>query len=589
MKCRLLPVLLCLLLLCACGEVTDSPVFYCRVVLEEGEGYTCADHVLTVPRGQDAVFSLRCADGYTVTGADRADCSLTPNANGGVTLTVRNVRYTTVVSLTVERSAALIRYDRNDGSGAPPAEVPVTPSHLRWNTATQIFTRPGCTLTGWSTAPDGSGRCVGLGSRIEPAERLTLYARWAEWSGAEQFRWREERGGATVTAYLGEEETVAVPGELGGLPVRVIGAGAFENAACETVILPDTLYTVEDGAFRGCALGTLCLFDNIRTIGDPAFEGCENLATLRLNAAEPPVYSGTYYDTFQDKFDRLCALRDRKKLVLFSGSSTRFGFDCAALDEVFPDYEVVNMGVFAYTSAMPQLELILSCMGEGDILLHCPEFDASREQFCVTNDLDEPFFNMMESNYGALELLDLRRYGAVFTPLGNYLSIKDPMVKRSYALSASDFDEDGVPVDSPSYNQYGDYIVYRPNAPTALPVYGAPIHYTAGAFPKEEFLDPLNAAYRRFQEKGVRVYFGYSPRNAMALAEDSTPAARRELDRYLRDNLCAPVVTELEDSLWSGVYLYGTDNHLSTQGAAMRTEQIIAALRAQMEREGLEP
>ena len=285
---RLLPALLCLLLLCACGGGDDSSAFYCRVVLEEGEGYTCADHVLSVTPGQDAVFSLRCADGYTVTGADRADCSLVPNANGGVTLTVRNVRYTTVVSLTVERSAALIRYDRNDGSGAPPVEVPVTSSHLRWNTATQLFTRPGYTLTGWSTTPDGSGRCVGLGRRIEPAEGLTLYAQWVQWSEPELFRWQLEQGGITVTAYQGTEETVAVPGELVGLPVRAIGAGAFESAPCETVILPDTLYTVEDGAFRGSALGTLYHFDSIRAIGDPAFEGCENLTTLRLNAAEPP-------------------------------------------------------------------------------------------------------------------------------------------------------------------------------------------------------------------------------------------------------------------------------------------------------------
>lgn len=582
---RLLPALLCILLLCACGRGEDGNAFYCQVVLEEGVGYTCADHVRTVPPGRDAVFSLRCADGYTIVGADCEDYSLEPNANGGITFTVHDVRYSTVISLTAERSAKTICYDSNDGSGALPVEVPVIPSHLRWNTATGLFVRPGYTLTGWNTCPDGSGRRVGLGSRIEPEEGLTLYAQWAKWSPAELFRWREEQGGATITAYLGMEETAVVPGELDGLPVRIIRAGAFENVPCGTVILPDTLYTVEDGAFRGCALRELCLFDNIRSISDPAFEGCEHLATLRLNAAEPPVYSGTYYDTFQDKFDRLSSLRDRKKIVLFSGSSTRFGIDCAALDEAFPEYEIVNMGVFAYTNAMPQMELILSCMMDGDILLHCPEFDASREQFCTTNDLDEPFFNMMESNYGALELLDLRRYRAVFTPLGNYLAAKDPMSKRSYALSPADFDEDGNPVDSPSYNQYGDYVVYRPNAATSLPVYGAPVHYTAAVFPKEVFLDPLNAAYRRFQEKGVIVYFGYAPRNALALSESSTPEARLELNRYLRENLCVPVITELEDSLWDGIYLYGTDNHLSTEGAAIRTQRLISAMQLQMERD----
>lgn len=124
MKRRLLPTLLCLLLLCSCGNGGDSAAFYCRVVLEEGVGYTCAGYVLTVAPGQDAVFSLRCADGYTVTGADCGSYSLEPSANGGVTLTVREVRYSTVVSLTVERSPVSIRYDINDGSGQPPIELP---------------------------------------------------------------------------------------------------------------------------------------------------------------------------------------------------------------------------------------------------------------------------------------------------------------------------------------------------------------------------------------------------------------------------------------------------------------------------------
>lgn len=586
MKRPCLAAVLCLLLLCSCAEKGDG-TFYCRVVLEESPGFTCDDYVLTVAPGQDAVFSIRCMDGYAVSGADCGDYTLAPNAGGGVTLTVRGVRYSTVISLTVERSDAVIRYDINDGSGQPPVEIPVTPSHLRWNTATDLFTRPGCTLTGWNTRPDGSGVSVGLGGRIEPAEGLILYAQWSEWSPAELFQWRKGSNGATVTAYLGEESTVTIPEKLDGQPVRAIGAGAFQNAVCDTVILPDTLYALEDGAFRGCTLSTLYLFDNIRTIGDPAFEGCENLAVLHLNAAEPPVYSGTYYDTFQDKFDRLVSLKDRKKIVLFAGSSVRFGFDSAALDAAFPEYEIVNMGVFAYTNAMPQMELILSCMAEGDVLLHCPEFDASQKQFCTANNLDEPFFSMMESNYDTLSLLDLRRYSEIFTSLGSYLTAKDPMAKKSYALSASDFDEDGVPVSSPSYNRYGDYVVYRPNAPTALPVYGAPIHYTTTVFPKETFLDPLNGMYRRFQEKGVTVYYTYSPRNSLALSGDSTPEARAMLDSYLRENLCVPVITELEASLWSGVYLYGTDNHLSTEGAAIHTERVAAALRAQMERDGL--
>ena len=48
-----------------------------------------------------------------------------------------------------------------------------------------------------------------------------------------------------------------------------------------------------------------------------------------------------------------------------------------------------------------------------------------------------------------------------------------------------------------------------------------------------------------------------------------------------------PVISEIEDSLVSGTYLYGTDNHLSTEGVALRTRQIIRDLKAQMEQEGV--
>ena len=74
------------------------------MVLEEGTGFTCNDRTLTVVPGQDAVFLIQCDDGYTVTGADCGDYTLTPNPSGGIVLTVPRVRYSTVVSLTLERS-----------------------------------------------------------------------------------------------------------------------------------------------------------------------------------------------------------------------------------------------------------------------------------------------------------------------------------------------------------------------------------------------------------------------------------------------------------------------------------------------------
>lgn len=574
---------------CKNGAETAEP-FPCRVVLEEGEGFTARSYAAQTAPGGEVRFQLRLEDGYAAAGADFDGYALEREPGGGVALVLPDVRYSTAVRLEVERSGRVWRCHANGGArldGEDPGQavdVPVTPSHLRLNTpmGTDLFQRPGHTLTGWNTAPDGSGEAVGLGSRAEPAEGLVLYAQWSRWTDPGLFQWENWGDGAAVTGYSGAEETLVVPEELGGLPVRCIRAGAFAGTACRAVILPDTLRTVENGAFDGCALGELTLFDSLRTVSDYSFSNCENLRTLHINAALPPVYSGSYYAAFADKFDRLRSLRDERKIVLFSGSSTRFGYDSGQIDAAFPDYGVVNMGVFAYTNALPQLELILTCMGEGDVLVHAPEFDAAQRQFCTSASLDAPFFNMMEANYDMVSLLDLGRYGQVFTALAAYLDSREGMEGRSWALSPADFDEDGNPADAPSYNEYGDYILYRPNAPDEAPVYGLPVDYTVRSFPKGPFLDPLNGEYRRFLDRGVRVFFTYAPRNRLAVSADSTPEAREELDAYFRENLCVPVLTDLEGSLVSGRYLYGTDNHLSTQGVELRTREIIAALAARL-------
>ncbi|MCC8129437.1 MAG: leucine-rich repeat protein, partial [Clostridiales bacterium] len=427
----LLPLFLaCVFLLVSCGSDTAAQAaLTCPVVLEEGEGYTAESYTAAPLRGEDAVFTLTLADGYTLAGTDYEDAEIDQSGRT-VILTLRNVCYSTAVTLYLEQEGEIVYYDANGGErldggdASQPVEVVTATTHLRWNTSTgaALFERDGYTLIGWNTRADGSGTAVGLGSRADPAEELTLYAQWSRWTDESCFTWEEEGDGVIITGYSGTDSVVSIPAELDGLPVRYIGEGAFAETVCDTVILPNTVRTLESGAFRGCTLTTLYLSDNITTLNDYSFQDCDDLRTVHLNAVEDPVYSGTYYDTFTDKFDRLLTLSDCQKIVLFSGSSTRFGYDSAAIDQAFEDYEVVNMGVFAYTNAYPQLLLILDCMGEGDILIHSPEFDAAQRQFCTTSRMDDTFFKMIESNYDLLGRLDLREVGGTFSALSSFLA-----------------------------------------------------------------------------------------------------------------------------------------------------------------------
>ena len=253
-------ILAMLVLLAGCAAAPAAPAVQCRIVLESSPAFTAQTQTAAVTPGQTVTFTLTPADGYTLTGADYPGARLT-RTDTGYTLSLPEVRYSTAVAVTAEKSDTVLYY--RDNLGGDWIEAPVTASHLRVNTAIQgeLFNNPGHTLTGWNTAPDGSGQAVGLGSRTAPGSRL--YAQWAAQNDAAEFTFTVNNGTATVTDWQGSGERLVLPDTLDGAPVVEIAAGAFTNAACREVILPDTLRRIEPEAFTGCAVETLTLFDNL--------------------------------------------------------------------------------------------------------------------------------------------------------------------------------------------------------------------------------------------------------------------------------------------------------------------------------------
>lgn len=576
--------------LCSCAGSASAYVDFCKVVIEDGTDYAAEERVKTIGRKSDVVFHIRLYNGCMIESVDYPDYDL-EQEDAYAVLTLHEVKYSVVISIFTTYEYVFYEANggvRTDGGEGTSVKKPVYAGHLRMNTArgTELFTRSGYVLTGWNTEANGTGEHVGLGSRIEKENGLTLYAEWSECSSVRNFEYYAADGMIYITNYRGAETVCTVPEEIDGLPVRKLNAYAFAGSCCEKVILPPTILSVERYAFSGARLKELYLFDNIVSIYDESFFACDGLTTLHINAAVKPVYSGTYFDTFSDKFDYLLQIGAQKKLVLFSGSSARFGYDSVKLKEAFPDYEVVNMGVYAYTNALPQLEIIRTCMREGDILLDAPEFDAVAAQFCVTDELDRVIFNLVESDYDAFTLLDLRRFSKVFGSFNEYLSIKSSMETREYSVSAKDYDEDGNPVSNRTYNQYGDFIFPRPNGEKDEMLKYIRADYTIASFPAE-VIDSINRAFSNFSGSGVRVYFSYAPRNRSSLTAESTLEARKTLHRYLRESLCVPVISELEDYLYAGIYFYEIDNHLSTEGVQIRTEKIIEDLKRQMQKDGL--
>ena len=89
-------------------------------------------------------------------------------------------------------------------------------------------------------------------------------------------------GTMMIMGYSGNEETVTVPDEIDGVPVTVIGEGAFaKNQTVKHVILPDSVTTIQREAFASCSnLILVKIPQNLQEIGDYAFSDCASLSEL---------------------------------------------------------------------------------------------------------------------------------------------------------------------------------------------------------------------------------------------------------------------------------------------------------------------
>ncbi len=577
--------------LCGCGE--SAPQKLIHILIEEDERITVVDNCRAISRGEEARFRIHTAEGYGIVACDYGDYRLESDG-GGYLLVLNDVRYSVIVALTIEETSNTaspsdgVRYHANGGyivdMERDYIDEILYPKHVRVNTNTgERFGKAGFCLIGWNTKSDGSGEHIGLGSKADRGS--VLYAEYVRESDVRDFRYREAGGRIYISSYTGSDGNVVIPAEINGKAVVSISARAFKNKTMEKLVLPRTVISVRSGAFENCFVRDCYMTDRLFDISDASFADCE-IVHLHINAATAPKYCGTYYQAYTEKYDRLSAIADKKKIVLYSGSSTRFGYDSAEIDRAFDGYEVVNMGVKAYTSSLFQLKVIEPFMNESDVLLVSPEFDAIDMTFFTNNNLDRDTFTLAETNYDIIAALDMREFDCVFDAYAEYISVRSLLPDTDYSVSPNDFDEDWNPCEGPVYNEYGDYILYREDN-YAMRKFGVRCaYYNADYFPLE-YIESFNAPFRGLRTRGVAVYYTYSPRSNISVSSDSSDATAFALGAYLAEHIEMPIISPISESLMSPLYFYATDNHLSTNGVKLRTEKVIGYLREAMRADGL--
>ncbi|MFM8292901.1 MAG: leucine-rich repeat protein [Planctomycetia bacterium] len=100
----------------------------------------------------------------------------------------------------------------------------------------------------------------------------------------------------TITGYSGNGGTVTIPALVDGVPVAVIGAGAFQgNATITRIVIPDSVVQVSDKAFWGMpALESAKIGSGVTDVGDSAFGNNASLTRVRFVGNAPNVASDAF-------------------------------------------------------------------------------------------------------------------------------------------------------------------------------------------------------------------------------------------------------------------------------------------------------
>ena len=98
---------------------------------------------------------------------------------------------------------------------------------------------------------------------------------------ASQFKFNWLKG--EITEFIGTDKDIVVPSKIYGRKVESIGSHAFNEAQIDSIILPDTIKTIDHGAFQSSTLKTAILPESgVEYIGEGIFSECSNLTNVVL-------------------------------------------------------------------------------------------------------------------------------------------------------------------------------------------------------------------------------------------------------------------------------------------------------------------
>lgn len=450
------------------------------------------------------------------------------------------------------------------------------------------FTREGYVLYGYNTKPDGSGTYYGPGWSVilpeDPNVAMTLYAQWMPVTEQEAFTYTVSNKQVTITHYKGDHETVVIPETIDGMPVVKIAAHAFLNCKFKTLYLSRNLLTIDDNAFLGCKqFTTLYMCDTPSKMTDAAFSNCKELQKLYMLACIDPRYSTSNNGTYKIKYQRLLTA-EGQKMIFHAGSNVSYGVDIPTIHQLLDNkYAGVNFGCNQGTPSVFYIEVAVTHMNPGDIVVLCPEYHQYQYGY---NEMNTTTWQIFEGAYNAYADVDIRNYIKMFSSFASFNTNRYKSTAQTYEMYCK-------ASGAPAVTKFGVYNVNHNGQTSGLKSDIVKWENSKGTLAldinllSQSYNANLNKAIDMVLDKGGKVYISFASTMKQAVKEANL--AQSHLDAF-REAVVkafpkATVISEPGTFILDKSWFYNSYYHLSTESSIKRSELLAKDILAQLAKE----
>ena len=300
------------------------------------------------------------------------------------------------------------------------------------------------------------------------------------------------------------------------------------------------------------------------------------VAVAGVVLATPCQYDETFLAELEEKHARLKTVRG-EKLVLIGGSNLAFGIDSAKLEE-YVGMPVVNYGLYATIGTKAMLDMSRAHIGEGDIVIICPETNAQTYSLYYNA---HSMWQALDCDLSMLSDVGISNGGKLLAALPAFAAEKWRFYRTDSKPSPS-----GIYAKS-SFNEYGDIAVERPRNEMPSRYDPSMTVSLTPALLDEAFVGYLNEYADHCARRGASVYFGFTPINEDAIV--STDAEKDAFCAALSEQLSFPLLGDIDTYILDADYFYDTNFHLNSCGALQRTSLLADDVLALLGKSGETP